>query len=248
MRTKAFIFIIAIVWGVSTSFAQSVYPPFDEDSYVEQVKIKGQKPTIADFVNNLLKEPEDELFGHLSEMWERHLAGKPQKKNNTITVDIPHGYVKFESRIPEDNIVDTSEMCYWNCSDGKHKIVAFSNYLYVDGKFIQGQYTGVSFFLYENATRRLQTIAKEDIGAVDKFEPEWVLSGFDGENWYKEVNGEKIIMTKEAYDEWHDNYFPIVMYHLPQTGKDIVLENWTPKKTVMKVLSWDGVRFNAPNY
>ena len=60
MKTKViFSLFAAIVLGLNCSFAQ-VYPSFDDDSYVESVKLKGQKPTIVDFVNNYLSDAEGE--------------------------------------------------------------------------------------------------------------------------------------------------------------------------------------------
>lgn len=247
MKTKVlFSLFIAMIMGISCSFAQ-VYPKFDsEDSYVEKVKLKGQKPTIVDFVNHYLKDGEGDLAAHLSEMWDNYLAGKPQEKGMKVTVDVKSAYVKFEENYEEANEQSFTEMCYWNCADGKHKILAFSNSLFCDGKFVDGQYTGVVFWLYENSTRRLMQIDASDIGAEVYSGDEHVTSGYDGKNWYYEKNGKKTILSEKEYNTWYENSHPVMIYHLPQKGKDITVEFWTPKKVIMKVLTWDGLKFHAP--
>lgn len=246
MKTKFFFFFffIAMTIGVSYSFAQT-YPKFDEDAYIENLKFSGQRPTIVDFVNNFLNEPEEELLGSLSQMWDNYKAGKAQLKGDKVTADTRNGFVKFERQSEDEDskYLSVTEMCYWNCSDGLHKIVAMTNNLYVDGKFVDGQFTGTSFMLYENSTRRWMTISGEDIGAY--FYPEIdYTSGFDGKDWYVERNGHKTIMTEEEYVRWTEDNVPVVIVHLPQKGKNIIVEYWTPKRSVTKVWAWDGLRFH----
>ncbi len=223
--------------------AQSVYPKFDKDSYIEIVKIKGQKPTIIDFVNHYLHEPEDELTGSLNDMWQSYLAQKPQKEACKILVDVKNGYVKFESVAdPADKYLSVTEMCYWNCADGKHRLIAFSNNLYIDDKPIEGQYTGISFALYENSTRRLQYIPAASVGAAVTTAYDGVTHGFDGDNWFVENNGVRKTMSQQEYEEYLENR-PVLLYKLPQKGKNIIVEIWSPKEVIKKELTWNGLRF-----
>lgn len=248
MKTKViFSLFAAIVLGLNCSFAQ-VYPSFDDDSYVESVKLKGQKPTIVDFVNNYLSDAEGDLGAHLSDMWDNYKAGKPQEKGMKVIVDVRNGYARFEENYTDANELSVTEMCYWNCSDGKHKILAFSNSLFADGKFVEGQYTGTVFWLYENSTRRLMQIGASEIGAEVESGVEHITSGYDGKNWYYEKGGKKTVLTQEEYDTWYADTHPVIIYHLPQVGKEMKVEFWTPKRVKIKVLTWDGLKFHVPNY
>jgi hypothetical protein len=46
-------------------------------------------------------------------------------------------------------------MCYWNESDGKHKLFAENRWSFQKGKPILGQYDGLNFFRYDNATKTM---------------------------------------------------------------------------------------------
>ena len=46
-------------------------------------------------------------------------------------------------------------MCYWNESDGKHKLFAYNQWFYENGKPVGGQYDGLTFFRYNNATKKM---------------------------------------------------------------------------------------------
>ena len=46
-------------------------------------------------------------------------------------------------------------MCYWNEADGKHKLFACSRWSFENGKSILGQYDGLSFYRYDNATKKM---------------------------------------------------------------------------------------------
>lgn len=46
-------------------------------------------------------------------------------------------------------------MCYWNESDKKHKLFAVSITSFVNGKYSAGQYDGLSFYRYNNASKTM---------------------------------------------------------------------------------------------
>ena len=46
-------------------------------------------------------------------------------------------------------------MCFWNEADGKHKLFADSRWGFENGKPILGQYDGLSFYRYANATKKM---------------------------------------------------------------------------------------------
>ena len=117
----------------------------------------------------------------------------------------------------------TYEMCYWNCADGKHKLIAENFVGTLDGKYIIGQYDGISFFLYDNATHEIYPVSAEDIGAY--VDPVIDESNFE--------TGEQMTM----YDE------TVVVHRLPKQGKDIEVEIYSGTRKTVTRLVWDGMRF-----
>ena len=47
-------------------------------------------------------------------------------------------------------------MCYWNEADGKHKLIAYNVWCFSDGKPSLGQFDGLSFLRYDNATKTMR--------------------------------------------------------------------------------------------
>ncbi len=126
-----------------------------------RVNYKGAKPTIVDFASAFLfshDEDEDECdqeaTGWVEYAISNYLKGEPQEEWVTLTVDEKNGYICCESR-HEDYMI-RAEMCYWNESDGKHKLFAYSSWLFQNGKPHLGQYDGITFFRYDNATKKMK--------------------------------------------------------------------------------------------
>lgn len=249
---KAHFLLLAALLICSTLSAQKTYPKdWDETAdWDTHVTFKGQKPTIVDFVNNYLKEPEDELFGGLSEMWNKYRKGKPQDKGDTLIVDVRNGYVCFKDWFDiddDDRSLSLTEMCYWNCSDGKHKLVAFTNNYWWDGKWIDGQYTGISFCLYNNTKRTLTMVSNngEELGIAVKTGRENEISGYDADKktYFAELNGKRVNMTKEEYHKFIDER-PVITYSLPRTGKNLIVYINTPSSRKKVIFEWDGMYFH----
>ena len=53
-------------------------------------------------------------------------------------------------------------MCYWNCSDGYHKLVARNIVSYANGKRDCGQFDGLNFFLFDPDERAMKLIGFEE--------------------------------------------------------------------------------------
>ena len=70
-----------------------------------------------------------------------------------ILNDEKNGYILYESQ--DENNLFRAEMCYWNESDGKHKLIAISIACFTNGRHEPGQYDGLSFLRYNNATKRM---------------------------------------------------------------------------------------------
>ena len=125
-----------------------------------RVKSQGAKPTISDFVTaymNSISEGDDdcsdESFNAVKQAWNIKRAGKALRKSETLTIDEKNGFVLYENKIDENLL--RVEMCYWNESDGKHKLFAYNVACYTDLKYSPGQFDGLTFLRYDNATKRM---------------------------------------------------------------------------------------------
>jgi len=130
-----------------------------------RVNFQGAQPTIKDFaqayITSLLNpEDEDECEGeggYLYENLQRAIAcqakGLPLEENETLTIDLKNGYLIYEQK--HDEYVSRIEMCFWNESDGKHKLFANNRWSFENGKPSLGQYDELSFYRYDNATKKM---------------------------------------------------------------------------------------------
>ena len=130
-----------------------------------KVNYQGASPTISDFVSAFVSscndaEEEDccdEAFNAVTYAWERHQKGIPLEEGETLTIDEKNGYVLYESRSEYESVENVArmEMCYWNEADGKHKLFAYSVWCFSNGKPSLGQFDGITFFRYDNATKKM---------------------------------------------------------------------------------------------
>ena len=230
---RKFIMVCALMLSLNSicALAQRSYP---KDIFVyplePQVTYKGNAPKIGDFVNAFLNQDEtSEIMGSLDIAWNHYLRNEPQEPCNQLMVDEKNGYLRltFDSNLCDDyEDLDDSyylEMCYWNCDDGKHKIIAENVVSKMDGKYSLGQYSGVTFFIYDNATHSLCTADAEVLGAY--IEP---------------VIDEQNCETGEPMTTFDQT---IAVYNLPQQGKDIIVEIYQGNKRTVYHLLWDGMYF-----
>ena len=129
-----------------------------------RVSYQGAKPTIKDFAKayiTSLLNPEDEepegdglyMYESIQKAMECQEKGQPLEKNKTLTIDLKNGFLMYEQK--DDYYVYRIEMCYWNEADGKHKLFADNRWSFEDGKAILGQYDGLSFYRYDNASKKM---------------------------------------------------------------------------------------------
>ena len=119
------------------------------------VAFKGKKPEISDFVTAILSREElGEVLGAMANNWKKHLKGKALPKGCKITVDSKNGYVRYDFHY-EDGEYLYIEYCYWNCADGKHKLVAENISLLLNGEPAETEHTGLSFYWYDNSSRKM---------------------------------------------------------------------------------------------
>lgn len=138
-----------------------------------QVNYKGSKPTISDFASAYLiayvwdeeEDVLDEARNAAKQVWIQHRQGKPLDEGETLTIDEKNGYVVYESR--DGDFTVRIEMCYWNESDQKHKLFAYNVSCFDKGKYSPGQFDGLTFYRYNNATKKMTMC--EDVGFDARF-------------------------------------------------------------------------------
>ena len=125
-----------------------------------KVKYTGANPTISDFAWAVMTENDDdedadmdESMNALKQAWIRNRDGMPQEEGVTLSIDQKNGFVLYESR--QDESLLRIELCYWNESDKKHKLIAYNVVSFMDGKYSPGQFDGLRFYRYDNASRTM---------------------------------------------------------------------------------------------
>ena len=143
------------------------YPEYDDINGKIAVKYQGSRPTITDFVNAFLDfSKEKELYATVYREWLNYQKKRPLSKNTSIILDTKNGYMRYEVIHPEENDTVVVEMCYWNCADGKHKLICANSIWMLEGDYGWSDDIGSWFFLYDNATKVMRTILAEDIGSL----------------------------------------------------------------------------------
>lgn len=156
----------------SIALARQEGNTFNANSYAcniinaEEVKVnfKGVKPTIVDFVNATIGDGFSEegdcdnwILG-----WKRYLRTEEARENTTYIVDNRNGYVRIEENIDDSKIVFFHDFCFWNCADGKHKLIAESNGLLDNGKAVETECSGLYFSLYDNDSHVIKYLGMEE--------------------------------------------------------------------------------------
>ena len=142
-KVIAIIFTALLSLSSISAYGQKSYP---KDMFIYElepvVTYKGKAPKITNFLEAFLAQDEtSEVLWNLSQCWEHYLQGEPQEPCSQFTVDEKNGYIRytFDSSLCDDyddvNDYFYHEMCYWNCSDGKHKIIAENDVSMMDGLF-----------------------------------------------------------------------------------------------------------------
>lgn len=130
-----------------------------------RVNYKGAQPGICDFVTAFVSSRDDaeeddccdESFNAVCYAWDRYQKGIPLEEGETLIIDEKNGYVAYETRWEYESIenVVRKEMCYWNEADGKHKLFAYSVWCFTNGRPDMGQFDGITFYRYDNATKKM---------------------------------------------------------------------------------------------
>ena len=151
------------------------------------VTFQGEKPTISDlawaYVNyestpaegeEEEEECADESASAVKSAMTRQRANEALDLGETLSIDLRNGFVLYEWKDPDSSNRLRVEMCYWNESDGKHKLFACGTYYFDGDQYSAGQFDGLTFYRYDNAAKTLTWT--DDIG----FEVEY---GTDDDAW-----------------------------------------------------------------
>lgn len=137
------------------------------DNCLITVKYQGTRPTITDFVTAYLNfKKEETFFDKVYKEWNLYLQKKSLSPTVSISNDVKNGYMRYDLIRPEGNDTLFMEMCFWNCADGKHKLVAANVVWLSEGDYGWTDYIGTHFLLYDNKTRIMRSVYPEDIGAL----------------------------------------------------------------------------------
>ena len=162
-----------------------------------RVDYRGERPTIKDFAKayitfSLSEEEECEaeglaIYKDLQRAITLQEKGRPLDDDETLTLDTKNGFLVYEQKW--DDHFSRLEMCFWNESDGKHKLFAENRMTYSNGKPILGQFDGFLFFRYNNSTKRMNHI-----------DPPGFDSDFLNKSYALPRTGKDIIVTT-----WHED-------------------------------------------
>jgi hypothetical protein len=163
---------IIMVLSVFTMMAQSE---------TIRVKYQGSSPKIGDFAKAYLSSiPSANELDISDQEWvymydamklamSRKNKGLSLRKNETLTIDTKNGYILYEFHHGDEGMTRI-EMCYWNMKDSKHKLFACVRQYFDNGWHAAGQYDDMEFYRYNNATKKMKKISKEEIGIDAVFE------------------------------------------------------------------------------
>ena len=225
-----------------------------EDATFITVKYKGASPSIVDFINALINE-EDGIgmpmdSGNIIDAWNHYLRNEKQEPGVEVLVDKKNGYVRITTEYTEDFDGEHHvykgffESCFWNCADGKHKLLAININLSDNGRYFEGQTTGLSLSLYDNGRHIMWDINEEELGLdiypVEVYEYNDETKQYDLKD---RESGRPLTLSAEEYWKWSEMK-PIKVFWLPQQGKDIICEIHEGSKCDTFTHVWDGMRFN----
>ena len=93
----------------------------------------------------------------------RQSKGQPLDKSETLTIDQQNGFLLYQQR--HDDFTTKIELCFWNESDGKHKLVAENVSFIINGEPVDTELTGLTFYWYDNASKKLSLKYAFELGA-----------------------------------------------------------------------------------
>ena len=164
--TYALMTTVMLMWTLRVSAQSFEYPEYPDGERIS-VRYQGSRPTISDFATAFLDYSKTNMFyDKVYSEWQRFRQKMPLSKNVSISVDTRNGYMHYEIVRPEEKDTMVMEMCFWNCADGKRKLVCENTYWALEGDYGWDEFIGARFYVYDNNTRIMRTVLPEDIGAL----------------------------------------------------------------------------------
>ena len=139
----------------------------EEEDWSIPVSFTGQNPVISDFLTALLtRDYMGDSFGGIHDKWESYRLGRPLSDDCSFLVDQRNGYIRFDSSYTDEfgTYSSTAEYCFWNCSDGRHKLVAENMLSFKDGEPFESQMSGLSLYMYDSGTKKMVPVYAYDLG------------------------------------------------------------------------------------
>lgn len=165
---KIFFIVMLLIGAITYIQAQEEE---EETTYFTSfpVNYTGQKPVITDFVTAILSQSNGEgVFVEIADNWKKYQKGETLPKGKSFTVDTKNGYIRYDAIYSKEESVYV-EFCFWNSTDGKHKIVASNFVLLLNGKPTDTELTGQSFYQYDNATKKMIYTYAYDLGVQPEY-------------------------------------------------------------------------------
>ena len=96
------------------------------------------------------QEDPGELLSHIKKAWEAHIEGEDYSGQFTLMDD----YLMYADQNEEEGFVwtDTTEFRSWDYDSSSDKLVAMAHRDYTNGELASGQYSGLSFYIYDGDT------------------------------------------------------------------------------------------------
>ena len=190
-----------------------------------EVKFTASAPTIKDYAKAYCSQFEQGSFERQA------LAAFIKGNSNKCVVDVKNGYAKYA--VGQDGIIETLEMCFWNCDNKNEKLVAV-NRVSENGRVVE---SFLKFYRYNVKTKVMRHIEPpftSDIQLTDMVD----LSA---------ASDEIVDQVRNAGNEDANKYAPV--FTLPRYGKDITfrMADTNAIQPLMQrtcTLIWDGSTFS----
>ena len=161
------ILLAAMLWTQKLAAQTFEYPEYSENDSHFTVKFQGSRPTIIDFATAFLDyNQKEEFYDNVNREWNKYLKKKPLSPHVNIIVDVKNGYMRYDIVNPVEKDTTFMEMCFWNCADGKHRLIAANTVWLLNGDYGWDKHVGTLFFVYDNKTRVMRYVDIDDIGAL----------------------------------------------------------------------------------
>ncbi len=188
------------------------------------VKTVGAKVTIKDFARAYCLQCEDDFESQA-------LVAFNKGTSKDCVVDTKNGYVKYS--VKQDGILETLEMCFWNCTNKNEKLVAVN-------RVSEGGGIDESFLYFYRYNVKSKVMKLIDAPFDREPQPVDMLN--------KAKASKKVTnLVKTAENEDANKYMPC--YELPRVGKDIsfrMADKTAVPKTMQRIgiMKWNGSSFN----